>query len=150
MKSFKQFREGYKGSKKDASLYARYKDINNPKAPPDQLNPRLRLADSYNLDESVTIHGNFNGTLNVGADPVRQEVEEQNQYLADVVWMGSIYRMKLERKEALRLPTTQELAEQLQGEYPGAIVQRIYPIEPKPEVKIADVKRYHPGKLEWV
>ena len=52
----------------------------------------------------------------------------------------------MEKKESLRLPTTQELAEQLQGEYPGAIVQRIYPVEPKPEVKIADVKRYHPGK----
>ena len=103
------------------------------------------------MSESVTIHGDFNGTLNVGGgDPVRKEVEEQNQYVADVVWMGSIYRMKLERKESLRLPTTQELAEQLQGEYPGAIVQRIYPVEPKPTVKIADVKRYHPGKLEWV
>jgi len=101
------------------------------------------------LSESVTIHGDFNGTLNVGADPVRQEVEEQNQYVADVVWMGSIYRMKLERKESLRLPSTQELAEQLQREYPGAIVQRIYPVEPKPEVKITDVKRYHPGKLNW-
>ena len=102
------------------------------------------------LSESVTIHGDFNGTLNVGSEPVQQEVEEQNQYIADVVWMGSIYRMKLEKKESLRLPTTQELAEQLQGEYPGAIVQRIYPVEPKPEVKIADVKRYLPGKLEWV
>jgi hypothetical protein len=102
------------------------------------------------LSESVTIHGDFNGTLNVGSDPVQQKVEEQNQYLADVVWMGSIYRMKLEKKESLRLPTNQELAEQLQGEYPGAIVQRIYPVEPKPEVKIADVKRYHPGKLEWI
>jgi len=102
------------------------------------------------LSESITINGDFNGTLNVGSEPVQQEVEEQNQYIADVVWMGSIYRMKLEKKESLRLPTTQELAEQLQGEYPGAIVQRIYPVEPKPEVKIADVKRYHPGKLEWV
>ena len=102
------------------------------------------------LSESITIHGDFNGTLNVGSDPVQQEVEEQNQYLADVVWMGSIYRMKLEKKESLRLPTNQELAEQLQGEYPGAIVQRIYPVESKPTVKIADIKRYHPGKLEWV
>jgi len=102
------------------------------------------------LSESVTIHGDFNGTLNLGGDSVSQEVEEQNQYVADVVWMGSIYRMKLEFKESLRLPTTQELAEQLQGEYPGAIVQRIYPVEPKPTVKIADIKRYHPGKLEWV
>ena len=102
------------------------------------------------MSESVTIQGDFNGTLNVGYDPVQQKVDEQNQYIADVVWMGSIYRMKIEKKESLRLPTTQELAEQIQGEYPGAIVQRIYPVEPKPEVKIADVKRYHPGKLEWV
>jgi len=102
------------------------------------------------LQESVTIHVDFNGTLNVGGGSPEQQVQENYQYLADVVWMGSIYRMKLEKKESLRLPTNQELAEQLQGEYPGAIVQRIYPVEPKPEVKIADVKRYHPGKLEWV
>jgi len=102
------------------------------------------------ISESVTIQGDFNGTLNVGYDPVQQKVDEQNQYIADVMWMGSIYRMTLEKKESIRLPSTQELAEQLQGEYPGAIVQRIYPVEPKPEVKIADVKRYHPGKLEWV
>jgi len=102
------------------------------------------------LSESVTIHGDFNGTLNVGSDSVQQQVEEQNQYIADVIWMGSIYRMKLEQKKSLRLPTNQELAEQLQGEYPGAIVQRIYPVEQKPTVKIADVKRYHPSKLEWV
>ena len=37
------------------------------------------------LSESVTIHGDFNGTLNVGSEPVQQEVEEQNQYIADVV-----------------------------------------------------------------
>jgi hypothetical protein len=103
------------------------------------------------MSESVNISGDFNGTLIVnGSGEVEKEVQEQNQYLADVVWMGSIYRMRLERKNSLRLPTNQELAEQLQGEYPGAIVQRIYPIEPKPEVRIADVKRYHPGKLEWV
>lgn len=102
------------------------------------------------LSESITIQGDFNGTLNVGSDSVKQQVEERNQYIADVIWMGSIYRMTLEKKESIRLPTTQELAEQLQGEYPGAIVQRIYPVEPKPEVKIADVKRYHPGKLEWI
>jgi len=39
MKTFQEFREGYKGAKKDASLYARYKDINNPKSPPDPLKP---------------------------------------------------------------------------------------------------------------
>ena len=101
------------------------------------------------LSESVTINGDFNGTLNVSGDSVNQDVQEQEEYFADVVWMGSIYRMKLEKMESLRLPTTQELAEQLQDEYPGVIVQRIYPVEQKPTVKIADIKRYHPGKLEW-
>ena len=43
MKTFKQFQEGYKGSKKDASLYARYRDLNNPKAPPDPLKPPIKL-----------------------------------------------------------------------------------------------------------
>ena len=52
------------------------------------------------IKESVTIQGDFNGTLNVGYDPVQQKVDEQNQYIADVVWMGSIYRMKLEKAES--------------------------------------------------
>ena len=103
------------------------------------------------MSESVNISGDFNGTLIVNGSENEEQVEKfDEQYFADVVWMGSIYRMKLEHKKALRLPTNQELAEQLQGEYPGAIVQRIYPVESKPTVKIADVKRYHPGKLEWV
>jgi hypothetical protein len=105
------------------------------------------------IEESVNISGDFNGTLIVNSSENEQENEVEEigeQYFADVVWMGSIYRMKLEQKKSLRLPTNQELAEQLQGEYPGAIVQRIYPVEEKPTVKIADVKRYHPGKLEWV
>ena len=102
------------------------------------------------LQESVTIHGDFNGTLNVGGSSPEQQVQENYQYLADVVWMGSIYRLRLEQGNSVRLPTNQELAEQLQTEYPGAIVQRIYPAEKTPEVKISDVKRYHPGKLEWV
>jgi len=101
------------------------------------------------ISESVNISGDFNGNLYINSQPEEPQQVGEN-YIADVMWMGSIYRMRLEKKESLRLPTTQELAEQLQGEYPGAIVQRIYPIEPKPEVKIADVKRYHPGKLEWV
>lgn len=102
------------------------------------------------LQESVTIHGDFNGTLNVGGGSPEQQVQENYQYLADVVWMGSIYRLRLEQGNSVRLPTNQELAEQLQTEYPGAIVQRIYPVEKTPEVKISDVKRYHPSKLDWV
>ena len=62
----------------------------------------------------------------------------------------SIYRIKLEQNNSVRLPTNQELAEQLQSEYPGAIVQRVYPVEQSPTVKFGDVRRYHPGKLDWV
>ena len=105
------------------------------------------------LNESVTINGDFNGTLNVGGDnsaSPEQQVEENYQYVADFVWMGSIYRMKLEQNNSVRLPTNQELAEQLQSEYPGAIVQRVYPVEQSPTVKFGDVRRYHPGKLDWV
>jgi hypothetical protein len=103
------------------------------------------------LNESVTINGDFNGTLNVGGDSAspEQQVEENYQYLADFVWMGSIYRVRLEQADSVRLPTNQELAEQLQSEYPGAIVQRVYPVEQKPTVKFGDVRRYHPGKLQW-
>jgi hypothetical protein len=104
------------------------------------------------LNESVTINGDFNGTLNVGSDSSspEQQVEENYKYLADFVWMGSIYRVQLEQADSVRLPTNQELAEQLQSEYPGAIVQRVYPVEQKPSVRFGDIKRYHPGKLDWV
>lgn len=102
------------------------------------------------ISEAVNIAGDFNGNLYINDSESVKEEEIGEEYFADVVWMGSIYRMKLEQKKSLRLPTTQELAEQLQSEYPGAIVQRVYPVEVKPTVKIADVKRYHPGKLEWV
>lgn len=102
------------------------------------------------ISESVSIAGDFNGNLYINDSKESEQKPIGEEYFADIIWMGSIYRMKLEQKRSLRLPTTQELAEQLQGEYPGAIVQRIYPVEVKPTVKIADVKRYHPGKLEWV
>ena len=104
------------------------------------------------IKESVTINGDFNGTLNVGGDnssPAEQQVEENYHYLADFVWMGSIYRVKLEQNKSVRLPTNQELAEQLQDEYPGAIVHQIYPAEEK-NFNIQNAKRYHPSKLEWI
>jgi hypothetical protein len=43
MKTFKEFTEGYKNEKKEKSIYARYKDINNPKPPADQLKPSTLL-----------------------------------------------------------------------------------------------------------
>ena len=95
------------------------------------------------MSESVNISGDFNGNLYMNGF---QPEEASESFFADVVWEGKMYRLEVEGK----ILSKNELAEQIQGEYPGAIVQRIYPIEPKPEVRIADVKRYHPGKLEWV
>ena len=41
-----------------------------------------------------------------------------------------------------------ELAEELQDEYPGAIVHNIYPSSNKFS-KIKEVQRYQPEKLTW-
>jgi len=102
------------------------------------------------LSESITISGNASvGAIYVGGSQSSPE-QVGEQYVADVVWMGNFYRMKLQHKESMKLPTNQELAEQLQSEYPGAIVQRIYPIQPESDVKVTDVKRYHPSKLDWI
>jgi hypothetical protein len=47
------------------------------------------------------------------------------------------------------IPTKQELGEQLQKDYPGAMVQNIYPVEEK-NFNIKNARRYHPSKLEWI
>ena len=41
-----------------------------------------------------------------------------------------------------------ELAEQLQGEYPGAIVHNIYP-QATSSLKIKNSQRYQPERLTW-
>jgi len=41
-----------------------------------------------------------------------------------------------------------QLAEQLQGEYPGAIVHNIYPVE-STSIKIKNAQRYRPERLSW-
>ena len=41
-----------------------------------------------------------------------------------------------------------KLAEQLQGEYPGAIVHNIYPVE-STSIKIKNAQRYRPERLSW-
>lgn len=97
------------------------------------------------LSESVTINGDFNGTLNISGQQSAQQVGEE--FSADFVWQGSIYRVEMVSENGL--PTKQELAEQLQGEYPGAVVQNIYPAPPK-NTNITKVNRYHPSKLEWI
>jgi hypothetical protein len=93
------------------------------------------------LKESITINGDFNGTLNVGGSQPEQTSES---FLADVVWQGKIYRMEVEGK----MMSKNELAEQLQDEYPGAIVHNIYPNSTS-SVKVKNAQRYQPERLAW-
>ena len=92
------------------------------------------------LNESITINGDFNGTLNVGSS---QPEQTQESFFADVVWEGKIYRLEVEGK----MLSKNELAEQIQGEYPGAMVQNIYPGN-SPSI-IKNAQRYRPERLSW-
>ena len=93
------------------------------------------------LQESITINGDFNGTLNVGGSQPEQQQEES--FSADIVWEGKIYRLEVEGSMMSR----NELAEHIQGEYPGAVVQNVYPGSSQSRIKSA--QRYRPEKLSW-
>ena len=86
------------------------------------------------LSESITINGDFNGTLNVGS---AQPEQAQESFFADIVWEGKIYRLEVEGS----MLSKNKLAEQNQGEYPGAIVHNIYPSQQNTS-KIKNVQRY--------
>jgi hypothetical protein len=92
------------------------------------------------LQESITINGDFNGTLNVGGS---QPEQQQESFSADIVWEGKIYRLEVEGSMMSR----NELAEHIQGEYPGAVVQNVYPGSPQSRIKSA--QRYRPERLGW-
>ena len=94
------------------------------------------------LQESITINGDFNGTLNVGSSHPEPTTES---YVADVVWEGKIYRMEIEGS----MLSKNELTEQLQSEYPGAIVHNIYPSQSQSSLKIKNSQRYQPERLSW-
>jgi hypothetical protein len=99
------------------------------------------------LSESVTINGDFNGTLNIGGQPESQQVGEE--FIADLVWRGQLYRMEMTAQNGI--PSREQLGEHLQKEYPGVIVQQIYPVhEQESTINIKDSKRYHYAKLDWV
>ena len=98
------------------------------------------------ISESVNISGDFNGNLYINSShPEQQQVGEE--YVADILWNGSLYRMELSTTSGI--PSKQQLGEQLQKNYPGAIVHQIYPLEEK-NLNIKSAKRYHPSKLEWI
>ena len=93
------------------------------------------------LSESITINGDFIGTLNVGAS---QPEQTQESFFADVMWEGKLYRLEIEGK----MLSKNELAEQIQGEYPGAIVHNVYPSEVNTS-RIKNAQRYQPERLSW-
>lgn len=99
-------------------------------------------AKRNNLGESVNISGDFNGNLYINSQP-EQQVEES--YVADILWEGNLYRLELKG----RMPSKDQLAENLQSSYPGALVQQIYPVT-ESNLDIKSAKRYHPAKLDWV
>ena len=95
------------------------------------------------ISESVNIAGDFNGNLYINSsEPQSQSVGES--FLADVVWQGRLYRLEVEGK----MMDKNALAEQLQGEYPGAIVHNIYPNSSN-NLKIKTAQRYRPESLTW-
>ena len=93
------------------------------------------------LSESITINGDFNGTLNVGSSQPEQATES---FFADVVWEGKLYRLEVEGN----IMDKNALTEQLQGEYPGAIVHNVYPITSN-SVTVKNAQRYRPERLSW-
>jgi len=97
------------------------------------------------ISESVNIAGDFTGNLYINSSPEPQQVGEE--YVADVMWNGSLYRLELVTKTGI--PSVRDLGEQLQSDYPGAVVHQIYPVTEK-NLNIKNAQRYHPSKLEWI
>ena len=98
------------------------------------------------LQESINIQ-NVETLIVNGSDSNTQSVGEE--FSADVMYQGSIHRISMVTENGI--PSRNQLAEYLQDEYPGAIVQQIYVKETSDKsIKIKDDKRYHPAKLDWV
>ena len=96
------------------------------------------------LSESVNIAGDFNGNLYInGSEPQSEPVEES--FFADVVWEGKMYRLEVGGS----MMDKNDLAEQLQSEYPGAIVHNIYPSQSQSSLRIKNSQRYQPERLTW-
>lgn len=93
------------------------------------------------LSESVNISGDFNGNLYINSSE-QQQVEEK--YSADMEYNGELYRIEMAYEGSL--PGRNELTEMIQSEYPGAIIQNVYP--PSGDRKILGAKRvFH--NSEW-
>ena len=95
------------------------------------------------ISESINIAGDFNGNLYIGGVDSQPEPVKES-FFADVVWEGKIYRMEVEGS----MMSKTKLAEELQSEYPGAIVHNIYPSTNQVS-RVKNVQRYQPEKLTW-
>jgi hypothetical protein len=95
------------------------------------------------LSESINISGDFNGNLYINGSDANLS-QENESFTADVVWEGKIYRLEI----GGQMIDKTKLAEQLQGEYPGAIVHNIYPSTNSP-ITIKNSQRYQPERLTW-
>jgi hypothetical protein len=95
------------------------------------------------LSENINISGDFNGNLYVNSSDIQSEPVKES-FIADVVWEGKLYRMEVEGV----MLSKNELAEQLQSEYPGAIVHNVYPLAQN-SLKIKSAQRYRPESLTW-
>lgn len=95
------------------------------------------------LSESINIAGDFNGNLYMNSSDAHSEPVRES-FLADIVWQGKLYRLEVEGK----VMDKNTLAEQLQSEYPGAIVHNIYPIS-SDSIKVKNAQRYRPESLTW-
>ena len=93
------------------------------------------------LSESVNISGDFNGNLYINS-PEKEQVTEK--YSADMEWKGELYRIEMSYEGSI--PARNELTEMIQSEYPGAIIQNVYP--PSGKGKILGGRRiFHDS--EW-
>ena len=95
------------------------------------------------LSESINIAGDFNGNLYMNSSAQEPEPASES-FFADVVWEGKMYRLEVEGK----MISKNELAEQIQGEYPGAIVHNVYPVQENTS-RIKNAQRYQPERLSW-
>ena len=73
-----------------------------------------------------------------------QPEQATESFFADVVWEGKLYRLEIEGG----IMDKNSLTENLQDEYPGAIVHNIYPA-PSNSLTVKNAQRYRPESLTW-
>ena len=90
------------------------------------------------LSENVNISGDFNGNLYINSQPETPQIVGE-KYSADVVWNGELYNIEVLSEDGC--PSNTELTEMLQGEYPGALVQNVYPSVPESKLNITKASK---------